>query len=250
MAAFLLLGSAALLTPTAPVCPVLRRAHRFPPVILAENEQQEHGEAEPEDKKEGIDLSATREDFEAGVDFGKSLRSRFVSPVIDDPGLPYADALVVISGTLTLSILILSGILPVGRPGWLTPLPGMEGWRGVPYILPALAHGSGMALCWLLGALAARAFESEAYSAGLGEAISRTWRAGAFAIGTLLFSTQLSVFISMTSAGLDPYLGSSYEGDVRLAGIADEVILDCLVQAVSLTGFRIFRWWDARGSRR
>lgn len=203
-----------------------------------------------DDSSSFVDLSASRQDFDAGLDFGKGIASRFISPVIDDPGLPYADMLVVMSGTLVLSILILSSALPVPLPGWLTPLPGMEGLRGLPYILPAIEHGSGLALCWLLGAVAARAFESEAYSSSLGNAIKRTWSAGAFAIGILLMSTQLGTFIVMTIDQQSPFLGDSIEADMRLVAIANEVILDCFVQAIGLTLFRIYRWWDAQSLRR
>ena len=34
------------------------------------------------------------EAFDAGIEFGADIRARFAAPVIDDPGLPYADSLV------------------------------------------------------------------------------------------------------------------------------------------------------------
>ena len=160
-----------------------------------------HGEAEDEPDDDALaNGSASREkregdgslesDFKAGVDFGKKIRSRFLTPRIDDPGLPFADSLVCICGSLFVAGIALKGGIPF--PGWLTPLPGVpvDGYRGLPYILPAFSHGTGLAICWLLGALAASAFEAEAYMGSWQEALSRTWRGGAFATGLLLFATQ------------------------------------------------------------
>jgi hypothetical protein len=143
----------------------------------------------PGDKSDddGPDLEA---DFKAGIDFGKKIRSRFLSPQIDDPGLPFADSLVCVCGSLFVAAIALKGGIPF--PGWLAPLPGVpvDGYRGLPYILPAFSHGTGLAFCWLLGALAASAFEAEAYMGSWQEALSRTWRGGAFATGLLLLATQ------------------------------------------------------------
>ena len=85
------------------------------------------------------------EEYEAGLAYGKSIRDRFMRPKIDDPGLPYADTLVCVCGALFVASLGLTGRIP--RPGWLFPLlpPGVEGIRGLPYIIPAVSHGTGLA---------------------------------------------------------------------------------------------------------
>lgn len=64
--------------------------------------------------------------------------------------------------------------------------------------------------------------------------------------GVLLLSTQLATYLAFSAEGLDPYLGASYEVDVRLICIANEVVVDVFSSAVALTAFRIFRWWDAK----
>lgn len=104
-----------------------------------------------------------QDELEAGRAYGNEIRDRFMRPRIDDPGLPFADSLVCVCGSLFLSSVALLGYLP--RPSWLYPLlpPGVEAVRGVPYIVPALSHGAGLAACWILGALAAQAFEEKAY---------------------------------------------------------------------------------------
>ena len=53
-------------------------------------------------------------------------------------------------------------------------------------------------------------------------------------------------YVTFSAEGLEPFLGASLAVDFRLTGIANEVIVDVIVQAVSLTAFRIFRWWDAQ----
>ena len=184
-------------------------------------------------------------EYEAGLAFGKSLRDRFLRPRIDDPGLPYADALVCICGALFVASLGLVGGIP--RPSWLFALlpPGVEPIRGLPYIVPAFSHGTGLAACWLLGALAASAFESDAYTGTLREALARTWKAGAFATGVLLLGAQANAALQLLAMGVDP-LAASREADRLTITTAFEVITDVLVQATGLTAFRIYRWYDAQ----
>ena len=175
--------------------------------------------------------------------FGKYI-SRFSSPVVADAGLPYADALTCCSLTLLLAIGGLRGFYP--RPSWLEPLgnPGAS-LRGLPYILPALSHGAALAACWLLGALAAGAYEPEAFNGRWQEALGRTLRAGAFATGVLLLSTQFVTALNLEAAGIDQYT-PSLALDMVLNQVAGEVASDVFVQALGLTGFRMFRWWMAQ----
>jgi hypothetical protein len=184
------------------------------------------------------------EAFEAGKSYGSSIRKRFTAPTVDDPGLPYADALTSISATLLVAGLSLSGLIPPVT--WLQPAEWMPAWRALPYIPPALVHGTQLATCWTLGALAANAYERAAFCADLGTSISRTLRAGAFATGMLLLGTQIHTYLELSAVGLEPFLGASREVDVILINIANSVVIDVLAQASSLTAFRIYRWWDAQ----
>lgn len=214
-------------------------------------------ESESSNEKDEVNL---QDEYIAGLAFGRRLRSRFLSPRIDDPGLLYADAFVCIGGALFVAQWALSPAVPpdikIPPPSWLSPtvLPVGVNWRGLPYVLPALVHGSELACCWVLGALAASAYESEAYSGTLPQALSRTWRAGAFAVGVLILSTQLSLYDSLTAQGLDPYTVPSTEGidagaaaDAQILSTAFELIIDIGVQAVQMTLFRAYRWREAQG---
>ena len=87
-------------------------------------------------------------------------------------------------------------------------------------------------------------------------ALARTWRAGAFAVGVLILSTQASLFLSLSSQGLDPYTVPTAEGidrleeaDTQIIQTAFELIIDVAVQATFLTLFRLFRWADAQPRR-
>ena len=187
------------------------------------------------------------EAYEAGVEFGNDIKARFAAPRIDDPGLPYADALVCVSGSIFIAQVALLGFLP--RPTWLEPSSFLPAWRGIQYILPALSHGAGLAGCWTLGALAAQAFERGAFTGTWQEAFARTWKGGAFATGILLLATQLSTFIALTERGLDPTtagLGVDPAADYEVIRRGFEVICDIAVQCVGLTAFRLYRWKDAR----
>jgi len=207
-----------------------------------------------------IDNDASLSDeFEAGMEFGTEMRSRLFAPRIDDPGLPFADALVCIGGALFVAQWALNPAIPPGiripLPVWLTPiaLPSGVNWRGVPFIFPALSHGSALAVCWVLGAFAASAYEAEAYSGTWQTALARTWRAGAFAVGVLILSTQLLTSISLSSQGLDPYTVPTAAGvdqlaqaDMQILSTTFEVVIDVVVQAVFMTFFRLYRWADAQ----
>lgn len=212
-------------------------------------------EPPPEDDSPD-DLGA---DYEAGKAYGASIRARFLSPRIDDRGLPFADALVCVGGSLFIAQWALSPAVPdvlkIPLPSWLAPtlLPSGVNWRGVPYILPALSHGAALAGCWVLGALAAAAYEREAYTSTVQVALAKTWRAGAFAIGILILSTQVSLYVSLSSQGLDPTtvpttagIDSGAPADVQILQTAFELICDCAVQAVQLTLFRLFRWREGQ----
>ena len=95
---------------------------------------------------------------------------------------------------------------------------------------------------------AASAFEKEAYCGTLKEAIARCWKGGAFAVGLLLLSTQLATAVSLLAQGIDP-IGASQEADVAALRGVYEVLIDVVVQASSLTAFRVFRWADAQPRR-
>lgn len=66
------------------------------------------------------------EAFAAGKDLGKYIVNRFARPVVDDPGLPIADALVCIASTAFFSTVILAAGLP--RPSWLVAAPWVPKW--------------------------------------------------------------------------------------------------------------------------
>jgi hypothetical protein len=64
--------------------------------------------------------------FAAGKDLGKYIVDRFAKPVVDDPGLPIADALVCISSTVFFATVILAAGAP--RPSWLVAAPWVPKW--------------------------------------------------------------------------------------------------------------------------
>ena len=188
--------------------------------------------------EETVDLV---EEFRRGVMFGKSMKERFTQARIDDRGLPIADALVVISTPVLVALVVLA--LGIPRPSWLVPSPWVPKLRGgLPYLPPALAHGSKLALCWIPGAIAARAYEEEAYDGTVQEAVSRTVKGGCFAVGLLILLTQVTLTAKFAAMGMEPpQLGYSYETDLVLNGAASELIADAFFEAIALIGWRIIR---------
>jgi hypothetical protein len=180
------------------------------------------------------------QEFKRGVSFGNSMKERFTTARIDDRGLPIADALICVGASVFVSTVVLA--LGIPRPSWLVPAPWVPRWRSLPFLVPALSHGTKLAACWIPGALAARAYEAEAYDGSVKEAVSRTVKGGCFAIGILILLTQFSLQLQFAAKGLPPpQLGDGYETDLILNGAASELIADSVFEAVALIGWRIIR---------
>lgn len=173
-----------------------------------------------------------------GDEEGSSVTERFLSPRIDDRGLPIADALVAQIVAPSFQVFWL-GVSQSPLPSWLR----LSLWapRGS-MVAPTLIHGAGLACCWVAGALAARGFESEAFNVsegrGYGTVILRTIQAGAFATGVLILSTQIDLLLEF---GRYVQWGESEETDRRLLVAAVEVINDIFFEAVTLTSWRLYR---------
>lgn len=190
-----------------------------------------------------VDLSVDVEaEFKRGLAFGiEEIRPRFTPSAISsaDRGLPIADALVATSAQVFVAALALSTGTP--RPSWLVPFG--PSWRGAAYVLPAIAHGAKLASLWVCGALAARAYERDAFDGSLGEAVRRTLRGGCFATGLLLLVTQSEVAAEFAVKGLgDPVMNASREGDAILYRATSELVVDVVSEATAIVGWRMIRW--------
>jgi hypothetical protein len=130
---------------------------------------------------------------------------------------------------------------------------------------PLQIHGAELALCWLLGAFAARAYEDPAVrfqavaqapppvatnqrgsdssknkkedEYGYGIVLSRVLQAGAFATGLLILGTQLDLLLEFQ--GHFVHWGDSPEVDFRLQVAAVEVLNDVVFEAVTLIAWRL-----------
>lgn len=103
---------------------------------------------------------------------------------------------------------------------------------------PTLIHGAGLACCWLLGSLASKAYEKQAYEGSAGTVLATTAKAGAFAVGLLIFGTQLDLYADM---GGYVQVGDSVETDMRIYRASVEVINDCVFEAIVLLAWRFYR---------
>ena len=167
--------------------------------------------------------------------------SRFVAPRIDDIGLPIADAMVAQVVAPSFQILAIS-LTRTPIPMWLRPGTDVLFPTRGSLLAPTLIHGAGLACCWVLGALAARAFESEAFDVsggrGYGEPIARTLKAGAFATGMLILATQIDL---QNEFGGYVQFGYSDATDIRIAQALDDVLKDIFFEASTLFGWRMYR---------
>ena len=198
-------------------------------------------------------LEQSNDNNDVDEPINNSLLQRFVSPQIDDPGLPLTDILIAQIVAPTFQIYWLT-LAHAPKPSWLLPISSYFGEapelapRGS-YLAPALIHGAGLAVCWLAGALAAKSFEREAFTVkGTKRAsiidnigrydtiIIRLVQAGAFASGILIISTQIDLLLEF---GLPIQYGESDETDLRLLVATVEVINDILWEASVLCSWRL-----------
>jgi len=176
---------------------------------------------------------------------------RFLSAKIDDAGLPIADALIAQIVAPTLQVLWLT-VNHAPIPSWLVASAAVKASQtGMLYtntrgelLAPTLIHGAGLAVCWILGALAARAYESDAFvvskesGEGYGSVIKKIFQAGSFATGLLILSTQVDLFFEY---GRYVQPGESVEIDIRLLCAITELINDVAFEAVVLGSWRLYR---------
>jgi len=118
-------------------------------------------------------------------------------------------------------------------------------------LAPALIHGAGLAVCWLTGALAAKMYERDAFTVKEGNEgdsvldfigrydtiIIKLVKAGAFASGILILSTQVDLLLEFKQY---VQFGESDETDLRLLRASVEVINDIFWEALVLSSWRIF----------
>ena len=182
---------------------------------------------------------------------GGSILDRFTSPVIDDKGLPLADSLLsqIVAPTMQITWLTIAHA-PI--PSWLYSASSTS--NGMLFtttatsstsgllIVPTLIHGAGLTLCWVLGCLAAKNYESDAFNISGGRGyttvILRLVQSGSFAVGILILSTQIDLLLEF---GRYVQPGESDVIDVRLLNAIVEVINDVVFEAGVLSAWRLYR---------
>jgi hypothetical protein len=195
--------------------------------------------AEEEEPPEDNDSSSNNTTAEIKNE-SSSYLNRILSPKIDDRGLPLTDAFTaqIIGPSLQVFWLTLNG---APRPTWLQPIfdNSFYQYRGA-LLAPTLIHGAGLACCWLLGALFARAYENEAVDPTYGGYSSVIWRifqAGCFASGVLIFATQVDLLLEF---GRYVQLGESEDVDIRLLQAFIEIINDIVFEILAIVPIRLY----------
>ena len=171
------------------------------------------------------------------VSLQDNVLDRFANPKIDDPWLPLTEAGLaqIVAPTLQLFWLVSAGS---PYPSWAKPLYDPTFAPRGAFLAPTLVHGAGLACCWILGCLAAKAFERDAFEGNLGSVVVSTVKAGAFATGVLILATQVDFYQTM---GGYVQFGDSPETDLQIIQGLVEVINDIVFEAVTLLTWRVFR---------
>jgi len=166
-----------------------------------------------------------------------NILDRFVDPKIEDPALPLTEAGIAQIVAPSLQLFLLTSIQSP-LPSWATPLYDYTFLPRGYLLAPTLIHGAGLACCWLLGCLAARGFEREAYEGDLPVVLLSTVRAGAFACGIFILATQIDLYQDMRGF---VQIGDSPETDLRIYQASVETINDIFFEAITLLSWRAFR---------
>jgi hypothetical protein len=188
-----------------------------------------------------------------------NILGRFTSPKIDDPGLPLSDVLVaqVIAPSFQIAWLSLQH---APQPTWIKPIFDVATLytRQGAYLAPALIHGAALASCWVVGALAAKAYERKCISPvpkmqaqstdegrrpvskvewDYSSVVTAIVQGGAFATGLLILATQVDLFLEY---GRWVQVGESDDIDFRLLVAAVELINDVFFEAVTISAWRLY----------
>ena len=216
------------------------------------DDEEDEDDSIDEDRADVRSIEDAKRELEYGMRFCKRMKKRFQPKKVKDRGLPIADALVLTSATVLVALVSLS---QHKAPSWLNA----EYLREVPRILPNLpalvgsvVHGSKLSAVWVLGALAAEAYETEAYDADFAEAMKRTVKAGCFAVGLFILVEQnemrqaLEHVIGMPAS--EYVVGGNREADLLINSKTSELFVDCASCAVAMLSWRIIRWnWSVPG---
>lgn len=239
-----------------------------------EGSKNDNKKSEP-DSSMGEDDDAKNPSVTSERDSSDAFR-RFTNPVIDDPYLPLSDVLVAQIMAPSLQVAWLSWNR-APSPSWLKPIFDTNTLfiQQGSLIAPTLIHGAALASCWIVGALAARAYQRDAIlprssnsSPRLQErrqqftsdgsspspsswndldgkeepdysiVLLRVVQAGAFATGVLVLATQLDLWTEFQGRYVS--VGDSPETDFRIYLALVEVINDVVFEAICLVTWRLY----------
>jgi hypothetical protein len=208
-----------------------QRHRRF---IVQESPQEDREDEDKNKKNQGGGGGATT----------STILQRFSNPVIDDPFMPLTEAglVQIVAPTMQLFWLIQ---VNSPYPSWAQPLVDTTFPTQGAFVVPTLIHGAALACCWLLGCLAAKAYETPNFRVnyqeqdrGYPRIVSTTIQAGAFACGILILATQWDLYQEFHG-----YVqwGESALVDARIYQAVVEVINDIVFQFIVLLSWRLFR---------
>jgi hypothetical protein len=168
---------------------------------------------------------------------------RFTNPRLDDPGLPLTEAGLAQICAPSLQIAWLS-LLQAPSPTWCQPLfrsQQLLGNGAGSLLAPTLIHGAALATCWLLGALAARAYERDAFAVdpvtkSYTTVVRRVLQAGCGATGILILATQADVYLHYGYI----QFGDGPDTDFRLQVALVEGMQDVFFEGLTLISWRLF----------
>jgi hypothetical protein len=194
-------------------------------------------------KKDDHDNPSPERGSGGGLDGGASrIFQRFSNPIIDDPAMPLTEAglVQIVAPTMQLFWLV---SLESPYPSWAQPLVDTTFTTQGAFVAPTLIHGAGLACCWLLGCLAAKAYEKPNFrvnneQGGYTRIVSSTIQAGAFASGILILATQFDLYQEFHGY---VQLGESALIDARIYRALVEVVNDIFFEFMVLLSWKLFR---------
>lgn len=219
-----------------------QQAHSLVPFSLYMNSDSDQDDGDDDDNDINSKRNNNNIDDTTTTTRSSSITSRFTSPILDDPGLPLGDAAVsqIVGPSLQVFWLFL---VKAPLPTWLHPIFENALWesRGS-LVAPTLIHGAGLSCCWILGALAAGAFERKAFDLNVSSYGTIIWKiiqAGAFATGLLILATQFDLFVEFGGKLVQP--GESAETDIRILTAFVEGLNDVVFEAIAILSWRLYR---------
>ena len=188
--------------------------------------------------------SNNNDDDQNESETGQTMLERFSRPTMDEPVLPMVDVFAT-EVIAPISQVAWLSLFQAPAPSWLKPVFHNVLWQAkASWLLPTLLHGTGLACCWLVAAVATNGYARESVDPSESDfqaVVSTLFRTGAYFAILLVAATQMDILLST---------GPTEVSASRMLESVVEVLDDTIFVTTAVSSVRLLlistRGWNER----